>query len=137
MTGPGEPHEAVHAASLGGPPCDPPYTAVIFTSVRAPSDDDGYASMAEQMVAMAGRQPGFLGVVSARDPATRLGITVSYWREEADAQAWRCVAEHRVAQQLGHERWYERYEIHVATVSRTRSWTRPDPGGSGSARMSP
>lgn len=123
--------------SLGGPPCDPPFTAVIFTSVRAPSDDEGYASTAEQMVAMAARQPGFLGVVSARDPATRLGITVSYWRDEADAQAWKRAAEHRLAQQLGHDRWYERYEIHVATVTRRRVWQRGDPEGSGSARMSP
>jgi heme-degrading monooxygenase HmoA len=34
------------------------------------------------MVGLAALQPGFLGVESVRDPATGLGITVSYWTVE-------------------------------------------------------
>jgi hypothetical protein len=63
---------------------DPPYTAVIFTSVRTAEDGDAYARTAEEMEQLAGTQPGFLGVESAR---TDLGITVSYWATPADARA--------------------------------------------------
>jgi heme-degrading monooxygenase HmoA len=96
----------------------PPYTAVIFTAVRTTEDDAGYEAMAEDMVRLAAQQPGYLGVESARDPATRLGITVSYWRDATDAAAWKQVAEHLVAQELGRTRWYECYETRIATVER-------------------
>ncbi len=67
------------------------------------------------MEELATQQPGFLGLESARG-ADGLGITVSYWRSLEELQAWKAVAEHRVAQQLGRERWYERYHVRVARV---------------------
>ncbi len=94
---------------------DPPYTAVIFTSVRTDTDDDGYAAMAVRMDSLAAEQPGYLGVESARE---ELGITVSYWRSAADARSWKAVAEHRIAQELGRDRWYRHYRVRVATVER-------------------
>ncbi len=57
----------------------PPYYAVVFTSVRSTADE-GYADTAPKMVALASGQPGFLGVESVRDP-DGLGITVSYWKD--------------------------------------------------------
>ena len=93
---------------------DPPYVAVIFTSVRT-DGDNGYAAMAEAMDALARRQPGFLGVESARDA---LGITVSYWADQDAARAWKNVAEHLVAQRRGREAWYRDYRVRVATVER-------------------
>jgi heme-degrading monooxygenase HmoA len=101
-------------------PPEPPYVAVIFTSVQS-DDTAGYGETAERMEQLASGQPGYLAFESARDPATRLGISVSYWRSEDDARAWKQVAEHRAAQQRGRDRWYERYAIHIATV--TRSYT--------------
>ena len=53
---------------------DPPYYAVIFTSVRT-TIDEGYVETAEKMVALASEQPGFLGVESVREEGG-LGITV-------------------------------------------------------------
>jgi heme-degrading monooxygenase HmoA len=94
---------------------EPPYTAVIFTSLRAPVEGDGYDEMAGEMDALAARQPGFLGVESAREA---IGITVSYWASAADARAWKSVAEHRAAQRLGRERWYSAFRVRVATVER-------------------
>ena len=61
---------------------EPPYYAVIFTSVRTPADPEGYEQMAERMVELAREQPGFLGVESTRG-SDGLGITVSYWASEA------------------------------------------------------
>jgi heme-degrading monooxygenase HmoA len=93
---------------------EPPYVAVIFTSLRT-EGDNGYAAMSRRMDELAAQQPGYLGVEAARD---ELGITVSYWVDEAAARAWKLVAEHLVAQQRGREAWYRDYRVRVAVVSR-------------------
>jgi heme-degrading monooxygenase HmoA len=93
---------------------EPPYVAVIFTSVRT-SGDNGYAAMSARMDALAAEQPGYLGIESARGD---VGITVSYWADEASAQAWKQVAAHLVAQQRGREVWYADYRVRVAVVHR-------------------
>src|SRR4029453_14307584 len=96
---------------------DPPYYAVIFTSVRTPANPAGYEAMAARMVELARQQPGFLGVESARG-ADGLGITVSYWASEEAIGRWREHAEHVVAQTLGRREWYASYQIRVARVER-------------------
>lgn len=93
----------------------PPYTAVIFTSVRAEADETGYAETAEAMERLAAQQPGYLGIETAR---AGLGITVSYWASAQHARAWKMVAEHRLAQQRGRDTWYRSYRVRVATVER-------------------
>lgn len=98
----------------------PPYVAVVFTSM-ATQDDHGYGAMAEAMDAAAQAQPGYLGHESARsanDGASAFGITVSYWRDEAAALAWKQVGAHLGAQRLGRERWYADYRVRVAHVAR-------------------
>lgn len=96
---------------------EPPYYAVIFTSVRA-GVDDGYATMADEMVRRAREQPGFLHIDSARSP-DGFGITVSYWESEEAIRAWREHALHRVAQERGKAEWYRAFEIRVAKVERS------------------
>lgn len=98
---------------------EPPYWAVIFTAQRT-EGDHGYAAMAEKMLAMALARPGCLGAESVRDE-TGLGITVSYWRDEAGIAAWKAEAGHLVAQRLGRDRWYSHYELRVARVERAYS----------------
>ncbi|HJW09052.1 MAG TPA: antibiotic biosynthesis monooxygenase [Holophagaceae bacterium] len=105
----------VHPSPWAATP-EPPYVAVIFSSVRTPGDA-GYGAMADRMEALASEQPGYLGVESARG-ADGFGITVSYWKDEASARAWKGVAEHRGAQEAGRERWYAAYRVRVATVGR-------------------
>ena len=100
---------------------EPPYVAVIFTSVRTPGDN-GYAAMAARMEELAAEQPGYLGIETARDD---LGITVSYWATDDDARAWKQVAEHAGAQRMGRERWYATYRVRVATVERDYGSERP------------
>lgn len=101
---------------------DPPYTAVIFTSVRAAGDDAEYAAAAERMNVLAAVQPGYLGIESARDG---VGITVSYWATEADAAGWKRVVEHAEVQRMGREHWYEHYRVRVATVNRQYGTASP------------
>jgi heme-degrading monooxygenase HmoA len=97
----------------------PPYHAVIFTSKRT-GGDHGYGAMADAMMELAAKQPGYLGVESVRDDSG-VGITVSYWKDEASIVAWKQVAAHLGAQRLGRERWYEHYELRVARVERAYS----------------
>jgi heme-degrading monooxygenase HmoA len=97
---------------------EPPYVAVIFTSVRAGDEDRGYGTMATSMEALAREQPGFLGIESARDG---IGITVSYWADQQAARAWKQVAAHRVAQARGRQVWYQDYRVRIAVVEREYS----------------
>lgn len=92
----------------------PPYVAVIFTSVRT-DGDNGYAAMTRAMEELAREQPGYLGIETARD---EIGITVSYWSDDAAAQAWKQITAHLVAQRRGREVWYRDYRVRVATVHR-------------------
>ncbi len=99
---------------------EPPYYAVIFTSQRRDGDkgaDKDYDAMAARMADLAAQQPGYLGVETSRD-AAGFGITVSYWADEAALKAWKQVAEHALAQELGRTRWYARYSLRVARVER-------------------
>ena len=98
----------------------PPYVAVIFTSVRTEADpgaDGAYAQTAARMEELAARQPGYLGIESAREDGA-FGITVSYWTTMQAARAWKLVAEHRSAQELGREVWYRTYRVRIAEVQR-------------------
>lgn len=98
---------------------EPPYYAVIFSSRRT-AIDEGYGAMADRMVELAARQPGFLGVESARG-ADGFGITVSYWTSLEAIAAWKAHAEHRIAQTTGRKKWYSHFETRVARVERAYS----------------
>lgn len=92
----------------------PPYYAVIFSSERN-ADIEGYAETATRMVELAAEQPGFLGVESVRED---LGITVSYWSDLESIRRWKSHAEHRLAQQMGMDKWYSSYKTRIALVER-------------------
>jgi heme-degrading monooxygenase HmoA len=101
---------------------EPPYYAVIFTSKRT-AGDHGYGAMAERMVDLGSKYDGFLGIESARG-TDGLGITVSYWRDEAAIAAWKRDTEHQKAQRGGQQAWYADYEVRVAKVERAYGFAR-------------
>jgi heme-degrading monooxygenase HmoA len=96
---------------------EPPYYAVIFTSLRT-DVDNGYGETSDRMLELASQQPGFLGVESARGE-DGLGITVSYWESEEAIAKWRAEAEHRLAQGRGRAEWYTEFFTRVAKVERS------------------
>lgn len=104
---------------------EPPYYAVIFTSVRT-AVDDSYGDMAARMVELAHEQPGFLGVESARNDRGDgpFGITVSYWESLEAIRTWKQNAEHLIAQQTGRDRWYETYKTRICRVERDYGFAR-------------
>jgi len=105
---------------------EPPYYAVMFTSQRNGADAEGYGEAAARMLELAAQQPGYLGAESVRD-ADGVGITVSYWRSEADILAWKHQAEHTATRNRGRRDWYTRYITRVAKVERAYDWFRKDP----------
>jgi len=95
---------------------EPPYYAVIFTSKRT-EKDRGYDQMADRMMQLAAKQPGFLGAESVRNESG-LGITVSYWSHPEAIAAWKQHLEHKPAQEAGKRVWYSDYHLRVAKVER-------------------
>lgn len=102
----------------------PPYYVVCFSSQRT-EGDLGYGAMADAMVALAVKQPGFLGIESVRGE-DGFGITNSYWADEPSILAWKAVVSHQAAQRLGRERWYEDYRVVIAKVERVYDIKRDD-----------
>jgi heme-degrading monooxygenase HmoA len=98
----------------------PPYYAVIFSSLRT-EGDNGYAEMADKMMHLARQQEGFLGVESARE---NVGITVSYWRDLESIKQWRDHAEHRIAREKGRTLWYQNFKLRIAKVEQEYGFER-------------
>ncbi len=100
----------------------PPYYAVIFTSHRT-NDDNGYSKMATEMIELAEKQSGFLGVESARES---VGITVSYWRDLESIKLWKANTEHILAQQKGKDIWYSEFKTRISKVERDYQFIKKD-----------
>ncbi|MDB5216169.1 MAG: glutathione S-transferase [Myxococcaceae bacterium] len=91
--------------------------AVIFSSKRTAEVAEDYDATSRAMVELAAKQPGFLGVESARG-ADGFGITVSYWDSLEAIRNWKAVPSHAAVQAKGKQSFYERYEVRVCTVER-------------------
>ena len=103
---------------------EPPYYAVIFSSLRQ-GGDNGYGETADRMVELAAQQPGFLGVETVRGE-DGFGLTVSYWESEEAIKNWKRDAEHAEARRRGRLEWYEHFELRIAKVERAYAGPRGD-----------
>lgn len=93
---------------------EPPYYAVIFTSIRT-EYNDGYTEMAEEMEQLAALQAGFLGMEHAKEDVS---ITISYWKDLNSIKTWKANERHLIAQKTGRERWYRTYKTRICKVER-------------------
>jgi len=98
-----------------------PYYAVVFTSRRTSQEEGSYTAMAAEMIELARKQPGFLGVDHAREA---VGITVSYWESLENIADWKSQTRHKFAQERGRDQWYESYTIRICRVEREYSFER-------------
>ncbi len=92
--------------------------AVIFVSTRT-KGDNGYSAAGAEMVEMASRQPGYLGIESVRDEKGN-GITISYWKSLEAIKKWRENMAHSRAQSMGKEKWYESYALRISKIINSR-----------------
>ncbi len=74
-----------------------PYYAVIF-STEISGNMEGYEETVASMEELAREQPGYLGIESAR---SGLGITISYWKDEASIAGWKANMEHAAVREMG------------------------------------
>ena len=93
---------------------NPPYYAVIFTTVKS-DNQEGYAEMNARMFELAQQQKGYLGIESAK---SEIGLSVTYWETMEDIVNWRNHAEHKLAQTEGYATWYQAFATRVCRVER-------------------
>lgn len=92
----------------------PPYYAVIFTSTRT-DGGNGYNEMADKMLELASKQPGYLGIESAKES---VGITVSYWSDLESIKNWKKNSQHTQARKIGRDMWYADFKVRISKVER-------------------
>ncbi|MFD2528298.1 MULTISPECIES: antibiotic biosynthesis monooxygenase family protein [Polaribacter] len=91
-----------------------PYYAVVFSTILT-DNIKGYEEMADKMELLAKKQPGYLGIESARKS---IGITISYWSSLEAIIAWKNNVEHTEARELGRKKWYKKYRLRICKVER-------------------
>ena len=93
--------------------------AVIFEVWPADGRRDAYLDIAAGLRPILAQIDGFISVErfeSLTEPGKLLSL--SFWRDEQAVQAWRQVAEHRMAQAKGRGGVFRDYRLRVAAVDR-------------------
>lgn len=80
------------------------------------SRDGEYGRTVTQMRELAVREYGCLDFVAVT--AGNKEIAISYWQDEESIQRWKQDAAHRLAQDLGKEKWYEASNVEVVEIKR-------------------
>ncbi len=96
---------------------NPPYYAVIFTSLKNEHEMNAYNEMSEKMLKLVAQQEGFLGHESYRNQDGS-GVTISYWKTMENISNWKQNMEHFEAQRIGKEKWYASYRVRIAKIER-------------------
>lgn len=101
------------------------FLVVFRNRKRAGIDAAAYSADADEMLALAQRQPGF---VSFKSYAADDGevIALSEWADEASARAWGKVEEHRGIQRKGRAEYYADYTLFACASPRIHRFEAPD-----------
>jgi len=99
------------------------FLVVFRNRKRVGIDQPAYDAEAGRMEQLARAQPGFLSfkTYAAGDGEV---AALSEWADEASAQAWGRLAEHRRAQRRGREAWYEDYTLFACDCPRVQAFRR-------------
>lgn len=99
------------------------YMNVFRSRKRADIDAKAYAADDERMVALAGRQPGFVSYnyFVAPDGET---VAVSIWDSAEHARAWGQNPEHAAVQARGRADYYESYTMFVCADAQVTTFER-------------
>ena len=96
---------------------------ILFRSKLTAQAGEDYQDTNAEMESLVRQNPGFIDVKSYKsEDGERL--TVVWWKDKESLREWRELASHREAQSTGREKWYQYYEMEVATVERTSSFER-------------
>jgi heme-degrading monooxygenase HmoA len=102
---------------------DKPSLVILFRSKLTSQAGEDYQAMNAEMETLVRQNPGFVDVKSYT-AADGERLTVVWWRDEESLAEWRNQMRHREAQNTGRQKWYEYYDMDVATIVRSRSFVR-------------
>ncbi|MAE96467.1 MAG: antibiotic biosynthesis monooxygenase [Deltaproteobacteria bacterium] len=95
----------------------------IFRSRLRETGTEDYPAVAERMVELVARVPGFRGIKSfAAEDGER--VSIFEFESLAALDSWKRDAEHLVAQRRGREEFYESYELQICQPLRTSHFQR-------------
>ena len=93
--------------------------AVIFEVIPTEPGKEEYLSLAAELREYLETIPGFISVERFQSLVDeRKILSLSFWESEESVAQWRNLEKHRIAQNKGKSRLFERYRIRVATVMR-------------------
>jgi heme-degrading monooxygenase HmoA len=96
---------------------------IVFRSKLTEQAGEDYQAMDAEMETLVRQNPGFIDVKSYTS-ADGERLTLVWWRDEESLMEWRNLMRHREAQNIGRQKWYQYYDMEVATVTRTASFVR-------------
>ncbi len=91
---------------------------VIFLSTRKLDDGKLYSEWSEKMERLVKTIDGYVNHFGFRDSTSRDGVTVSYFTSLDAISQWKQLDDHKVAQQMGRDTFYEEYSVQVCEVLR-------------------
>jgi heme-degrading monooxygenase HmoA len=105
----------------GGAPSGPIVT--VFRSTLRPDAAEDYELVAERMLGLARAMPGFVDYKTF-ESGDGERVTIVTFATADEHRAWRDHPEHRQAQRLGRERFYDSYAIQVGRVTTEHRFDR-------------
>jgi len=100
-----------------------PSLIILFRSKLTDQAREDYHAMNAELEILVRQNTGFIDVKSYT-AADGERLTVVWWRDEESLAEWRNLMRHREAQNTGRQKWYEYYNVDVATITRSRSFVR-------------
>ena len=79
---------------------NPPYYTAVLNEIKSDLKDAEHVAPTDEMVTIATRQPGFLGLETTRDKKGEI-IMVSYWRDVDAIEGWINVGEININDRFG------------------------------------
>ncbi|NQV82398.1 MAG: hypothetical protein HQ494_01145 [Rhodospirillales bacterium] len=78
----------------------PPYYAATLNERQGDIKDQNHVAPTDEMVTLATRQPGFLGLESSHDQKGK-HITVSYWKDVDAIEGWITAGDEKINNRFG------------------------------------
>ena len=98
---------------------------IVFRSRLRPGVREDYVAAVDRMVAIATAMPGYIAHKGFfADDGER--ITVVEFESHDTLRAWRMHPEHRDAQRLAREIYYDEYSVQICEVVREARFKRPE-----------
>jgi heme-degrading monooxygenase HmoA len=98
-------------------------TIVVFRSRIRPENADEFHELADKMLLLAKSMAGFISYKAyTSDDGER--VSIHEWESPEQLRAWREHPEHRQAQSIGRDRFYEEYTSYVCESPRESRFKR-------------